>query len=131
MAEAMNTTIAKAKTLRETLISSSPSPIQYKKILVPHDGSTIADNALEHAIYLSNISTAEIIILNVLEHLDNVELVVTSREENEVKKDDYKITLEGEVKNMIEGKIRLCKQAGLKGQVSYKIQTGKVIWHIP
>jgi nucleotide-binding universal stress UspA family protein len=123
----MNTTIAKAKTLRETLIPSS-APIQYKKILVLHDGSTMADNALEHAIYLSNISTAEIIILNVLEHLDDVDssaVMVTSKEENEVKKGDYEITLEGEVKNMIEEKIRLCKQAGLKGQVSYKIQTGK------
>jgi nucleotide-binding universal stress UspA family protein len=132
MAEAMNTTIAKAKTLRETLISSS-TPVQYKKILVPHDGSTMADNALEHAIYLSNISTAEIIILNVLEHLDNVEssaVMVTSREENEVKKGDYKITLEGELKNIIEEKIRLCKQAGLKGQVSYKIQTGKAVEEI-
>ena len=56
--------------------------------------------------------------------------MVTSREENEVKKDDYKITLEGEVKNMIEEKIRLCKQAGLKGQVSYKIQTGKAVEEI-
>jgi nucleotide-binding universal stress UspA family protein len=37
----------------------------------------------------------------------------------------YHHSLEGEVKNMIEEKIRLCKQAGLKGQVSYKIQTGK------
>jgi hypothetical protein len=28
---------------------------------------------------------------------------------------------------MIEEKIRLCKEAGLKGQVSYKIQTGKPV----
>jgi hypothetical protein len=54
----MTTTIAKAKTLRETLIPSS-APIPYKKILVPHDGSTMADNVLEHAVYLSNISDKE------------------------------------------------------------------------
>lgn len=31
---------------------------------------------------------------------------------------------------MIEEKIRLCKQAGLEGQVSYKIQTGKPVEEI-
>jgi hypothetical protein len=51
----------------------------------------MADNALEYAIYLSNISTAEIIILNVLERLDDVDssaVMVTSIEVN-VKKGDY------------------------------------------
>jgi coproporphyrinogen III oxidase-like Fe-S oxidoreductase len=53
-------------------------------------------------------------------------VLATGREVNEAKKEttsDYEITLEGEVKNMVEEKIRLCKQAGLKGQVSYRIQT--------
>ena len=31
----------------------------------------------------------------------------------------------GGIKHMIEEKIRLCKQAGVKSQISYKIQTGK------
>jgi nucleotide-binding universal stress UspA family protein len=31
---------------------------------------------------------------------------------------------------MVEEKIRLCKQAGLKSQVSYKIQTGKPVEEI-
>jgi hypothetical protein len=52
---------------------SSSTPLRYKTILVPHDGSTTADIALKHAIYLSNLSGAEIIILNVLEHVDNVD----------------------------------------------------------
>jgi nucleotide-binding universal stress UspA family protein len=121
----MNTIIVEAETLRET-----SAAIQYKRILVPHDGSMMADNALKHAIYLANMSKAEIIILNVLEHLDNVDssaVVATNRGQSEVKetKSNYEITLEGEVKNMVEEKIRLCKEAGLKGQVSYKIQTGK------
>ena len=68
----MNSTNAQADTSIDTPITSS-TPIQYKAILVPHDGSTMADNALKHAIYLSNISKAEIIILNVVEHLDNVD----------------------------------------------------------
>lgn len=60
-------------------------------------------------------------------------MLATGREINEAKKEttsDYEITLEGEVKNMVEEKIRLCKQAGLKGQVSYKIQTGKPVEEI-
>jgi nucleotide-binding universal stress UspA family protein len=60
-------------------------------------------------------------------------VLATSREGNEVIKErtsDYEITLEGEVKNMVEEKIRLCKQAGLKSQVSYKIQTGKPVEEI-
>lgn len=59
-------------------------------------------------------------------------MLATGREINEAKKEttsDYEITLE-EVKNMVEEKIRLCKQAGLKGQVSYKIQTGKPVEEI-
>jgi nucleotide-binding universal stress UspA family protein len=106
---------------------TSSTVLRYKTILVPHDGSTTADIALKHAIYLSNLSGAEIIILNVLEHVDNVDssaLLVTSRDGKETS-NNYQVTLEGQVKNMVEEKIRVCKQAGLKGQVSYKIQTGK------
>ena len=94
---------------------TSFTPLQYKTILVPHDGSTTADIALKHAIYLSNVSGAEIIILNVLENLDSVDssaVLATSGKGNEAKKEtrsDYEITLEGEVKNMVEEKIRLCK----------------------
>ena len=108
------------------------TPLQYKTILVPHDGSAMADIALKHAIYLSNVSGAEIIILNVLENLDNVDssaVLATSGKDIQTKS-DYEITLEGKVKNMIEEKIKLCKQAGLKGQVSYKIQTGKPVEEI-
>jgi hypothetical protein len=54
--------------LEDTSIISS-TPLRYKTILVLHDGSTMADIALKHAIYLSNVSGAEIIILNVLEHV--------------------------------------------------------------
>ena len=45
---------------------------QYKKILVPHDGSELSDKALAHAIYLSKISKAEIFILNAVEDLHEI-----------------------------------------------------------
>jgi Universal stress protein family len=48
-------------------ISNIPD-VRYYGILVPHDGSEKSDIALRHAIYLSKLSGAEIIILNVIEH---------------------------------------------------------------
>jgi nucleotide-binding universal stress UspA family protein len=94
-------------TLKDMLITSSTT-LLYKTILVPHDGSKMADIALKHAIYLSNLSGAEIIILNILEHVDSVDsraVLVTSKEGNETR-DNYEIRLEGEVKSMVEEKIR-------------------------
>jgi hypothetical protein len=43
------------------------SQVNYQKILVPHDGSMMSDKALSHAAYLSKISGAEIIVLNIIE----------------------------------------------------------------
>jgi nucleotide-binding universal stress UspA family protein len=98
----------------------------------------MSDKALNHAIYLSKISGAEIVIIYVVEHIHNVDssaVLVTSKEEGEredeqlekSKKENFEITVEGEVKEMIEARMRLCKQAGVKSQVSYKIQTGKPV----
>ena len=106
--------------------------LEYSRILVPHDGSGMADKALNHAIYLSKISGAEIVIIHVVEHMHNMDssaVVVTSKERGGEKDSQkgFEITVEGEVKRMIEQKIRLCQQAGVKSQVSYKVQTGKPV----
>ena len=45
---------------------------KYKRILVPHDGSEASDRVLAHAIYLSKISNAEIVILNVIEDIHEI-----------------------------------------------------------
>jgi nucleotide-binding universal stress UspA family protein len=107
---------------------------KYKRILIPHDGSEISDKALSHAIYLSKISDADIIILNVLDNIDGTDssaVLATMRggEAGELDKTDrdVEITMEGGVKRMIEEKMKLCKEAGVKSQVSYKIQTGKPV----
>jgi nucleotide-binding universal stress UspA family protein len=48
--------------------SATLSPITgYKKILMPHDGSEMSDKALQHAVYIANVSGAELVILNVIE----------------------------------------------------------------
>jgi nucleotide-binding universal stress UspA family protein len=105
--------------------------VRYNGILVPHDGSEKSDVALRHAIYLSKLSGAEIIILNVIEHVkdtDSSALIATSyaeQDDSDRPNDKLKVTMYGGIKQMIEEKIRLCKQAGVKSQISYKIQTGK------
>jgi hypothetical protein len=51
-----------------------PSSIpQYKRILVPDDNSELSDEALSHAIYLSNVTGAEVVILNVVKNIDKIE----------------------------------------------------------
>lgn len=106
-----------------------PSSIpQYKRILVPDDRSESSDNALSHAIYLSNSTGAEIVVLNVIKNIDKIEsttIEATSDASDEKNKGDIHITLEGQAEQMIEERIKQCKQAGAKNQVSYKMQTGK------
>ena len=113
-------------TSSEHQVSSSYTNPQYNRIMVPHDGSEMSDKALSHAAYLSKTTGAEIVILHVLDHVDNIDsssLLATSKEQ--VK--DIEIRVEGGAKQMIEEKMRFCKQAGVKSQVSYKIQTGKPV----
>src|SRR5919108_3100391 len=110
---------------------------KYSRILVPHDGSEISDKALAHAIYQSKISGAEIVILNVVEHIESKESsTVTAtmkgkgRESDKTERRNLEITMEGGVKQLIEEKIRSCKEAGVTTQVSYKIQTGRPVEEI-
>lgn len=106
-----------------------PSSIpQYKRILVPDDRSESSDNALGHAIYLSNSTGAEIVVLNVIKNIDKIEpttIEATSDASDEKNKGDIHITLKGQAEQMVEERIKQCKQAGAKNQVSYKMQTGK------
>jgi nucleotide-binding universal stress UspA family protein len=112
--------------------TDSPANLEYRRILVPHDGSEMSDKALNHAIYLSKLSSAEILILNVLEHIVNKEsssLMATSRGDDieKAKKEDLEIAVSGRVKQMIQEKLKLCRDAGVKSEVYYKIQTGKPV----
>lgn len=89
------------------------------KILVPHDRSEMSDKALSHAINLVRLSDAEIIILNVLERLEMTDssVLATLREGDDDKSStDLEITMTGEVKQLIEEKTRLCREAGVKSQ---------------
>ena len=113
--------------------------IQYNRILIPHDGSEMSDNALTHAIFLSKITGAEILILHVIEHIHNVDsstVLATSKEGGQEKnidsapQQDFEIRVEGGVRQMIEEKMKFCEQAGVKSRVSYRLQTGKAVEEI-
>jgi nucleotide-binding universal stress UspA family protein len=150
-------------------IKSSPKEIlaenipQYKKILVPHDGSEVSDKALAHAVYLSKISKAEIFILNAVEDLHEIAPTTISANQGaegeglvsgEIKtinkeahfaNSDYTtsttsastrttdnstkldVTIQGHLTEMIQERIALCKEAGVEGHVSYRIQTGRAV----
>jgi nucleotide-binding universal stress UspA family protein len=102
----------------------------YRKILVPHDGSETSDKALSHAPYLSKISGAEVVVLNVIEDeiIPPSALLAFIRLETplEKAKQDLRNTLEGGVKQMLERRIRECKEAGIN-KVSSEIRTGKPV----
>lgn len=141
--EIRETQVSTARNERSASKEESKSSLQrlsldtipkYSKLLIPHDGSEMSDRALAQAIYQSKMSGAEIVILNVVEHIESKESsTVTATVKGELDKSrgrDLEITVEGEVKRMIEDKIRLCREAGVTSQVSYKIQTGKPVEEI-
>lgn len=122
--------------------SSSILPSAYKKILVPvpHDNTKMSDKALGHAIYLANATGSEIIILFVVEKIEDISDTtfvgsdsgsegVVNEERNRDDEDVQMITVtaQGEVKKMIEEKLNICKAAGIKGQISYRLTTGKSV----
>ena len=118
-------TSEKSPAMSKLIPSSIP---QYKRILVPDDRSESSDSALSHAIYLSNSTGAEIVVLNVIKNIDKIEpttIEATSDTSDEKNKGDIHITLKGQAEQMVEERIKQCKQAGAKNQVSYKMQTGK------
>ena len=48
------------------------SSVSYVKILVPHDTTEMSDKALAHAIYISKMTGAQIELLYVLEHSNDI-----------------------------------------------------------
>jgi hypothetical protein len=95
-------------------ISKSNIP-SYTKILVSADGKEISNKALNQAIYLSNISGAEIVTLRIMEDVDKLgdTLVNVSQDSskamnNNNSKKDLKYDVKGELVNAMEEKINKC-----------------------
>jgi nucleotide-binding universal stress UspA family protein len=100
----------------------------FRKILVPDDGKEISNKALSYAIYISNLSGAEIVILRVIGDVDKLgdTSVKVSQDGTTMKnnKKDLRRNVEGELVDAMEEKIRKCTQAGSKNKISYQIKTG-------
>jgi nucleotide-binding universal stress UspA family protein len=104
----------------------------YTKILVPHDGKETSDKALSHAIYLSNLSGAEIVILCVIQDVEKFEGTSVDISQNKTtnNQNSFELDIKGELVNIMEAKIKQCTEAGSKNKISYGIRTGHVVHEI-
>jgi len=104
----------------------------YTRILVPHDGKETSDKALNHAIYLSNLSGAEIVILCIIQDVAKFEGTSVDISRNKVTddQDDFRHDIQGELVNAMEAKIKQCTDAGSKSKISYRLRTGHVVHEI-
>jgi nucleotide-binding universal stress UspA family protein len=139
--ESEETTMARTTTKEAGRLASFIP--HYKKILVPDDFSELSDRALSHAIYISNSTGADLVILNIITdtEIKPTTISATTKEgvgegkegiievgivENKMDKhDDIHVSLEGQAEQMVKERVRFCKEAGAKNQISYKMQTGK------
>jgi nucleotide-binding universal stress UspA family protein len=106
-------------------ISKSNIP-KYSKILVPDDGKEISDKGINHAISISNLSGAEIVILRIIENIEKMgdtSVSVTQNKEPDTES-GLKYNMEGGLANAMEEKIKMCVEAGAKNKISYEIKIG-------
>jgi nucleotide-binding universal stress UspA family protein len=103
----------------------------YTRILVPHDGKETSDKALNHAIYLSNLSGAEIVILCIIQDVEKFEGTSVDISRNKATDNqDFRHDIKGELVNAMEAKIKQCTDAGSKSKISYRLRTGHVVHEI-
>jgi nucleotide-binding universal stress UspA family protein len=105
--------------------------LQIKKILVPHDGSEMSDRALKYAIYLSKLSTAELLILNVIDQPNNLipasAIVFSSpRDKLDEIKNNLQRTSKEYSNQILEKAMELTKQEEVIN-TSYMIRSGKPV----
>jgi len=114
-----------------SMISKSSIP-SYTRILVPHDGKETSDKALSHAIYLSNLSGAEIVILCIIQDVERFEGTIVDISQNKTtdNQNDFRHDIKGDLVNAMEAKIKQCTDAGSKNKISYGIRTGHVVHEI-
>lgn len=100
--------------------------------MVPHDGKEASDKTLGHAIYLSNLSGAQIVILCIIQDVEKFEgtLVDISQNKSTHIQNSFELDIKGELVNIMEAKIKQCTEAGSKNKISYGIRTGHVVHEI-
>ena len=120
-----------------------PRAPTFNKILVTYDGSHKSEKAINYSIYLSNISRAEIVILQIIGNIDKLEnstidvsnkyassesnISANTIKQQETRNQDYSVYIEGKIVKSMEDKIKEIENSGFKGKVSYKIRPGFVV----
>lgn len=93
----------------------------YNKILVPHAGTPAGDKALEHAIHIAKSSSAQIILLHVIEEFPHVPVfILHASQASKVKKDVAQITKE--MKSVMEQSMKKRKALCEKHKIECKIK---------
>lgn len=97
----------------------------YKKILVPHAGTSAGDLALNHAIHIGKSSSSEIILLHIIEEFPHVPVfTLHATQASKIKKEFAQITKE--MKSVMEKemtkRVEMCQKNKIKSNL--KILTG-------
>ena len=121
-----------AESTSSSSTTSKLSILSYTEILVPHDGKEASDKALSQAIYLSNLSGAEIVILCIIQDVEKFEGTSVNISQNKItnNQNSFELDIKGELVNIMEAKIKQCTEAGSKNKISYRIRTGHVVHEI-
>jgi len=126
----------------DSVFESNVTP--FNKILVTYDGSKKSDKAINYSVYLSNISKAQIVIIQVIGNIDKLEnssIDVSNKEkssesktntvnttnEQEINSQNYSVNIEGKIVKSMEDKIKEIENTGFKNKISYKIRPGFII----
>ncbi|MFB5619179.1 MAG: universal stress protein [Candidatus Nitrosomaritimum aestuariumsis] len=97
----------------------------YKKILVPHAGTSAGDLSLKHAIHIAKSSASEIILLNVIEDFPHIPVLsLHSSQAAKVKKEFAQITkdMKEVMENEMSKRTQICNKEGI--QSSQRVVTG-------
>jgi nucleotide-binding universal stress UspA family protein len=106
----------------------------FNKILVTYDGSKISDKAINYSVYLSNISKAEIVILQIIGNIDKLEnsyIDVSNKNmdttNSGIQGQNYSVSIKGNIVTLMEDKIKEIENNGFRNKISYKIRSGFVV----
>ncbi len=119
-------------------ISESNLPT-FNKVLVTYEGKDKSNKAINYSIYLSNLSGAEVVILQVIEKIDKLgdtSVNVSNSQSNNTSSSssspstdsqNYPLDIEGKIVESMEEKIKAIENGGAKNKVSYKLRTGSAV----
>ena len=106
----------------------------FRTILVAYDGMQMSKRALSYAVYISKLSSSEIVVIKVIKKskdLGNtlpitVKVNLHKKEEKQIDFVESRPTVlqNGDLRELVEEMINACKAAGIDGTIIYKICSG-------